>query len=180
MISEAILIPKIYARLQEIASNFSKFSGGGPQTPAGARAFGARFRASPPYRPPISKIPGSAPGAGAFRPILAFFLQILPQLKTFPKSARSILLLDATIVPNLTSLGLISTEIPFGEKKQSPTHPPTQLISRSVNLSAPHYGIDCVGGRLTLRLSEYFWMRLSGSITSRLPAGIIDVSGNDR
>jgi len=33
MISEAILIPKIYARLQEIASNFSKFSGGGPQTP---------------------------------------------------------------------------------------------------------------------------------------------------
>jgi len=27
MISEAILIPKIYARLQEIASNFSKFSG---------------------------------------------------------------------------------------------------------------------------------------------------------
>jgi len=33
MISEAILIPKIYARLQEIASNFSKFSGGGPQNP---------------------------------------------------------------------------------------------------------------------------------------------------
>jgi len=33
MTSEAILIPKIYARLQEIASNFSKFSGGGPQTP---------------------------------------------------------------------------------------------------------------------------------------------------
>jgi len=34
MISEAILIPKIYARLQEIASNFSKFSGGGhPDAP---------------------------------------------------------------------------------------------------------------------------------------------------
>jgi len=32
MISEAILTPKIYARLQEIASNFSKFSVGGPQT----------------------------------------------------------------------------------------------------------------------------------------------------
>jgi len=32
MISEAILIPKIYARLQEIASNFSKFSGEAPQT----------------------------------------------------------------------------------------------------------------------------------------------------
>jgi len=29
MISEAILIPKIYASLQEIASNFLKFSGGG-------------------------------------------------------------------------------------------------------------------------------------------------------
>jgi len=55
MISEAILIPKIYARLQEIASNFSTFSGGGPQTPAGARAFGARFGTSPPYRPPFPK-----------------------------------------------------------------------------------------------------------------------------
>jgi len=30
MISEAILIPKMYARLQKIASNFSKFSGGRP------------------------------------------------------------------------------------------------------------------------------------------------------
>jgi len=59
MIFEAILIPKVYARLQEIASNFSKFSGGGPQTPAGAR-----FGASPPYHP-ASKIPGSAPGLTA-------------------------------------------------------------------------------------------------------------------
>jgi len=58
MISEAILIPKIYARLQEIASNFSKFSG---EAPAGAGAFGARFGASPLYRAPLSKIPGSAP-----------------------------------------------------------------------------------------------------------------------
>jgi len=33
MISEAILIPKIYARLQEIASNFSKFSRGGTLIP---------------------------------------------------------------------------------------------------------------------------------------------------
>jgi len=31
IISEAILIPKIYARLQEIASNFSKFSGEAPR-----------------------------------------------------------------------------------------------------------------------------------------------------
>jgi len=33
MTSEAILIPKIYARLQEITSNFSKFSGGSPPDP---------------------------------------------------------------------------------------------------------------------------------------------------
>jgi len=52
VISEAILIPKIYARLQVIASNFSKFSAGGPQTPR---------RRSPPYRAPLTKIPGSAP-----------------------------------------------------------------------------------------------------------------------
>jgi len=38
MISDAILIPKIYARLQEIASNFSKFSGGGPPDLAPALA----------------------------------------------------------------------------------------------------------------------------------------------
>jgi len=38
MISEVILIPKIYARLQEIASNFSKFSGGGPPDPLAALA----------------------------------------------------------------------------------------------------------------------------------------------
>jgi len=37
MISDVILIPQKYARLQEIASNFAKFSGGGPETPAGAR-----------------------------------------------------------------------------------------------------------------------------------------------
>jgi len=60
MISEAILIAKIYARLQEIASNFSKFSGEAFQTPTGARAFGARFGASPPYRAPLSKILGFA------------------------------------------------------------------------------------------------------------------------
>jgi len=58
MIFEAILIPKIYARLQEIASNFSKFSGGG--------TFGARFGASPPYRAPFSKIPGSAHALNTF------------------------------------------------------------------------------------------------------------------
>jgi len=46
MISEAILIPKIYARLQEIACNFSKFSGEAGGDPPG----------------PLFKIPGSAPG----------------------------------------------------------------------------------------------------------------------
>jgi len=57
MISEAILIPKIYARLQEIFQNFP----GRP--PAGARAFGAWFGALPLYRAPFSKIPGSAPAS---------------------------------------------------------------------------------------------------------------------
>jgi len=38
MISEAILIPKIYARLQEIASNFLKNFGGGPPDPPPALA----------------------------------------------------------------------------------------------------------------------------------------------
>jgi len=56
-ISEAILIPKIYARLQKIASNFSKFFGGRPPRPPA----GARFGASPPHRAPFSKSPGSAP-----------------------------------------------------------------------------------------------------------------------
>jgi len=61
MISETILIPKIYARLQEIASKFFKIFWGRPQT---RRRFGARFGASPPSPltgPPLRKIPGSAP-----------------------------------------------------------------------------------------------------------------------
>jgi len=44
--------PKIYARLQEIASNFLKFFG---ETPAGPRAFSVWFGASPPYRAPFPK-----------------------------------------------------------------------------------------------------------------------------
>jgi len=62
MTSEAILIPKIYARLQEIASNFSKFSGGGPPDPPPAlapSALGSGLR--PLTGPPLSKSPGSAP-----------------------------------------------------------------------------------------------------------------------
>jgi len=39
--TEAILIPKIYARLQEIASNFSKFCGGSPPDSPPALAFSA-------------------------------------------------------------------------------------------------------------------------------------------
>jgi len=53
MISEAILIPKICARLQKIASNFSNFSGGDPQTPRWRSHLGVRFEALPPYRPPF-------------------------------------------------------------------------------------------------------------------------------
>jgi len=47
-----------------------------------------------------------------------------------------ILVLDATFVPNLTFLGLLSPDMSFGEK--TVTHTDTQLISRSVNLNAPH------------------------------------------
>jgi len=54
MISEAILISKIYAILQEIASNFSKFSGGGPpdSPPAlapSALGLGLRPLTGPPF-----------------------------------------------------------------------------------------------------------------------------------
>jgi len=39
---------------------FQNFLGEAPRPPAGARAFGALFGISPPYRAPLSKIPGSA------------------------------------------------------------------------------------------------------------------------
>jgi len=51
---------------------------------------------------------------------------------------RIILVLEATVNPNLTFLGFLCPEISFGEK-MSPTHvdtSDTQLISLSVNLSA--------------------------------------------
>jgi len=50
----------------------------------------------------------------------------LPPLKLFSGnlSARIIPKLDATFVPNLTFLGLLSPEISFGEKNSHPdTHP---------------------------------------------------------
>jgi len=55
MISEAILIPKIYARLQEIASNFQNFLGEAPQTPRRRS-----IRGFAPLPVPLSKVPGSA------------------------------------------------------------------------------------------------------------------------
>jgi len=56
MISEAILIPKINARLQEIASNFSKKILGRPLDPPPALAFcSARFGALPLTGPPFPK-----------------------------------------------------------------------------------------------------------------------------
>jgi len=72
--------------------------------------------------------------------ILAVFWQILP-LKTFSKSlsARIIHVLDATVVPNVTCLGHISSEISF--KVKTVTHTDTQIISPSVNFSAPLLGI---------------------------------------
>jgi len=51
----AILIPEIYARLQKIASNFSKFSGEAPRFTTCARTFGTRFGALPPYRTSLPK-----------------------------------------------------------------------------------------------------------------------------
>jgi len=73
MISEAILIPKIYARLQEIASNFSKFSGGGPPDPPpalrpSALVSGLRPLTGPPFPkfldPPL--IPSTEHNSGLF------------------------------------------------------------------------------------------------------------------
>jgi len=65
--------------------------------------------------------------------ILAYFLQIMPQLKTFSKhlSAHIILILDATFVPTLTFLGLLGPEISFREKTVTYQHryEDTQLIS---------------------------------------------------
>jgi len=68
---------------------------------------------------------------------MAFFLQILLQLKNPAKnlSVHIILMLDTTYVSNLTFLGFISLEASFGEEKQSPSHPDTQLTLPLVNLS---------------------------------------------
>jgi len=60
MISEAIMIPKIYARLQKIASNFSFFLEGGGRPPdlppaLAPSALGSRLR---PLTAPLSKIFG--------------------------------------------------------------------------------------------------------------------------
>jgi len=55
MISEAILIPKIYARLQKIASNFSKFPGGGPQTPRRRSRLRRSVWGFAPLPPPLPK-----------------------------------------------------------------------------------------------------------------------------
>jgi len=46
---------------------------------------------------------------------------------------RIIFILDATFVPNLTFLGLLNSEISFGEKTD--THPDTQLISPFVKFT---------------------------------------------
>jgi len=53
--------PKNICQLQEIASNFSKFSGGGPQTPRRRSRLWRSVRGFVPLPPPLSKIPGSAP-----------------------------------------------------------------------------------------------------------------------
>jgi len=57
-----------------------------------------------------------------------YFANFATQLKNFFRklSARIILVLDATFVPNLTFLGILRPEISFGEKMsptQTSTHP---------------------------------------------------------
>jgi len=64
MISEAILILKIYARLQEIASIFLKIFRRGlpdPSLALGPSALGSGL--SPLTGAPLSKIPASVPGS---------------------------------------------------------------------------------------------------------------------
>jgi len=57
-----------------------------------------------------------------------------------------ICIIDATFVPNLAFLGLLSPDISFGEKTvthpdtHTPTHTDTQLTLISVNLSAENKG----------------------------------------
>jgi len=70
MISEAILIPKIYARLQEIASNFSKFSGGGPQTPPALTPWALGSGLRPLTGPPFPKFLDPPLGRHPFNPII--------------------------------------------------------------------------------------------------------------
>jgi len=72
---------------------------------------------------------------------LAFFCKFCQNYTTFPRnrSAHIILVLDATFLPNFTFLGLLSPEIPFGEK--AVTHTDTQLTTPSANLSAEHWEI---------------------------------------
>jgi len=72
------------------------------------------------------------------------FLANFDTIKNISKNLHAciIIILDATFVPNLRFLGLLSPEISFGEKKQSPTQTPTQLISPFVNLSALRWGTE--------------------------------------
>jgi len=72
-----------------------------------------------------------------------FFLQICHSYKTFSRNL-SVCITDATFVPNLTFLGLLSPEKYRLEKKQSPTQTDTHktpvqtpsLFRRPVNLNA--------------------------------------------
>jgi len=67
----------------------------------------------------------------SFWPILAGFLQILPQIKNFFQKSKCahILILDANFVPKLTFLGLLSPEISFGEKNSHPPRHPAYFAS---------------------------------------------------
>jgi len=64
---------------------------------------------------------------GIFRPVFS----ILPHLKCYSRNLNGCIMfpLYATFVPNLTSLGLLSPETSFAEKKQSTTQTASQTPS---------------------------------------------------
>jgi len=66
---------------------------------------------------------------------LFYFLHIMPQLKVFPKI--KVCASSSYYFAKFDVLVLLSPEISFEEKKQSPTQTDTQLISPSIKLSAP-------------------------------------------
>jgi len=70
---------------------------------------------------------------GVFGVFLAFFANFATIRKLFSRnlSARIVHVLDATFMPNLTFLGLLSFEISFGEKNSHPLRHPHGFFRHS-------------------------------------------------